>query len=624
MTVADPVAPSGAATGDGGRLARWIRTDPVRAAAVALIAVQVVWRPQIAAQGFLAYDDFSLASRAADAHLNFTYLGTLFNNHFMPGGMLVTWVVTRLWGLSFTPYLVLMTVGQALVSIAFYRLLRQLLRPGWAQLVPLAVLLFSPLTLEVDSWCAVAVNLLPMQLAMVLAVGAQAKYVRSRHPKHLVSLGFSLLLGLVFFEKSLLITPFVFLLTACLFVPGGPVRAVLRTAVRYWQSWAVLVGVSLGYLALYAARAKSAGHSPASAGQAFTFVKQLLLDTLVPGLFGGPWQWFGTGDGPPVTAPADVPRWLSLGLLAALVVVTALARPVAIRAWALLLGYVVLVGVLLAVTRLGFYFSPAAGLAPRYVADVVVVAALCVGVALLGLRDPRPDGPSQDARVADWPPVTRSREAIAVALVVALGGYLLGSAWSAARFTDYWKVKQGREYLATVRTELAKVPAGSVFLDRAVPPGVQSPLSFPYNLQSQFLRPLAHRPVFVKQAADPLLIDDTGHVRHTLVQGVDSLPGTTADCGYRVDAGQTVQMHLTTPMYDWQWVARVGYYSSGETDARLVMGTGDGTWFHIEPGEHQSIFLVAGVGDTVQLTVQDPSVTVCFDKVTVGQAVPRP
>src|SRR5581483_8821970 len=109
-------APS-AATGDGGRVARWVRTDPVRAVAVALIVVQVIWRPQIAARGFLAYDDFSLASRAAESHLNFDYLGTVFNNHFMPASMLITWVVTRLWGLSYTPYLVLMTVAQAGVSI---------------------------------------------------------------------------------------------------------------------------------------------------------------------------------------------------------------------------------------------------------------------------------------------------------------------------------------------------------------------------------------------------------------------------------------------------------------------------------------------------------------------------
>src|SRR5689334_24622765 len=119
MTVTEQAAP-GAATGDsGGRVARWVRADPVRAAAVALIAVQVVWRPQIAARGFLVFDDFSLASRAAESHLNADYLGTLFNNHFMPGGLLVTWLVTKVWGLSYLPCLVVMAVTQAVVSIAF-------------------------------------------------------------------------------------------------------------------------------------------------------------------------------------------------------------------------------------------------------------------------------------------------------------------------------------------------------------------------------------------------------------------------------------------------------------------------------------------------------------------------
>ena len=44
--------------------------------------------------------------------------------------------------------------------------------------MPLCLFLFNPLTLEVSAWWAVGINLLPMQLAMVLAVGAQVRYLR--------------------------------------------------------------------------------------------------------------------------------------------------------------------------------------------------------------------------------------------------------------------------------------------------------------------------------------------------------------------------------------------------------------------------------------------------------------
>jgi hypothetical protein len=642
MSVTEQAGP-GAAAGEGGRVARWIRSDPVRATAVALIAVQIAWRPQIAARGFLAFDDFTLASRSAESHLTVDYLTTLFNNHFMPAGLLITWLVTHAVGLAYWPYVMLMTLGQAAVSIAFYRLLRELLRPGWGQLVPLAVFLFSPLTLEVTSWWAVGVNLLPMQLAMVLAIDAQVRYARTRRPRHLVTLGLALLLGLLFFEKSVLIAPLVFLLTACLFTSGGPVRSLLRALVRYWQSWAVLLGIWVAYLALYLTRAQSSLHRPASAGEAFDFVRQLILFTLIPGLFGGPWRWLAAGDGAPVTAPAEVPRWLALGAFVALVVLTVLARRIATRAWVLLLGYVALVAVLLAMTRLGFFFSAAAGLAPRYVSDVVVVAALCIGVAVLGLRDPVPvtatpeatmpdattpeaAAPAADpdaAPVAGSPAVLRSREGIAGVLVVVLAAYLLGAAWSAARFGDDWAVKRGRDYLRTAEQELATVPPGTVFLDQAVPESVQSSLAWPYNLQSHFFRPAQHRPVFVTEAEDPSIFDDLGHIRHAVVQGHNILPGTDPTCGYKIDSGGTAHMRLAGNLIEWLWVVRVGYLSSGDSDALLHLGDGS-RWFHVHKGLHQVIMLVEGVGDTIELTVQDPAVTLCTNEITVGRAVPRP
>lgn len=46
------------------------------------------------------------------------------------------------------PYVLLMALGQAILGIAFLRLLRRLLRPSWLLLLPLGALMFSPLTLE--------------------------------------------------------------------------------------------------------------------------------------------------------------------------------------------------------------------------------------------------------------------------------------------------------------------------------------------------------------------------------------------------------------------------------------------------------------------------------------------
>ncbi|MGB2569190.1 hypothetical protein ACPFP2_12155 [Micromonospora citrea] len=373
-----------------GLVGGWARAHPVRAVAAAMILVSLVWRAQLASRGYLAVDDYMLIARAAEADLTPGFLLTLYNNHFMPAALLITWLVTRAVGLAYWPYVLILTAAQAVLAVSFARLLRTLVRPGWALLVPLAVFLFSPLTLEATSWWAVGVNMLPMQIAMVLAVSAQVRYVRSGRRRHLVTLGLAVLLGLLFFEKALLVVPLVFLLTTFLFVGGPPVRAVLTTVRRYWPSWLVLTALSLGFLALYGSRAESSLRRPDSLGEVFSFLWQLLGSTVVPGLLGGPWRWLPAGDGAPVTAPPELGRWIAWVAFLVLVVLTVRLRRVAGRAWLLLASYLTLVTALLAATRLGSIYSDVAGAVPRYVSDVVVVAALCIGVALLGLR-PVPD-----------------------------------------------------------------------------------------------------------------------------------------------------------------------------------------------------------------------------------------
>ncbi|MBM0240352.1 hypothetical protein JNW88_30580, partial [Micromonospora sp. ATA32] len=375
---------------ESGWIGGWVRADPVRAVGVAMILVSLAWRAQLASRGFLAADDWVLVAQSAGSDLTPGFLFSLYNNHFMPAARLLTWLVTHAFGYAYWPYLLLMIVGQALIAVAFHRLLRALLRPGWLLLVPLGMFLFSPLTLEATSWWAVGANMLAMQLAMVLALGAQLKYVRTRRKRHLVSLALSILLGLLFFEKTLLVVPLVFLFTACLFADGGPLRAVATTLRRWWASWAVLAAVSVGFLAAYLSRSESSLRQPNSLFEVLTFLEQLLGSTLVPGLFGGPWRWLGAGDGAPVVAPPELGRWLAWAALIALIVVTLRLRRIAARAWVLLGTYLLVVAALLAATRLGSVFSDLAGAVPRYVSDVAVVAALCVGVALLGLAAPAP------------------------------------------------------------------------------------------------------------------------------------------------------------------------------------------------------------------------------------------
>ncbi|MFC0002550.1 hypothetical protein [Micromonospora siamensis] len=612
-----------ASDGDGpGPFGRWLRADRVRAVAIALIVVSVAWRAGLASRGWFSQDEFVISAQVLDSRLDPDFFLRTFNNHLMPAGLLVAWVMVRAAGFEGWPWVLLLAAGQAAVGVAVYRLLRDLLRPGWGLLVPLCLFLFNPLTLEVSSLWLVGLLVLPMQLALVLAVAAQVRYVRTGRSRHLVTVALWVVFGLLFDTKSLLIVPLLFLLTVFLFTSGRAWRSLVTAVRRYWPAWLVLGVLSGAYLAFYLTRPARELDEPTSVGQVLSFLGDLVGDTVVPGLVGGPWRWTYAGDGPPLVDPYDVAKWLSWAVLVTLVVVTVRRRPSAGRAWLLLACYLGLVAALFAVTRLGGPLGPLVGVVPRYVADVVLVAAICVGAALLGTKDADEDDMSA------WPVPTVLREpgAFAVGLIsmiVVLAAIGVGTLWSTARFGDNWSTKHGREYLATAQAELAAAPPGTVFLDNVVPDRVVAGYFWPDNLQSHFFRPADRRPTFVTEAERPSTFDENGRIRPVAVQGRKILPGPTEGCGHLAKGGQTTRIPLDGHLEEWPYVVQFGYLSSGDSTA--VMRLGDATReITLRRGLNEVFFLLEGAGDAVEVTVGTPGVGVCTNLITVGRIVPAP
>lgn len=588
--------------------------------AIALIVVSVAWRAGLAARGWFSQDEFVLAAQVLDARLDADFLLRSFNNQPTPGGLLTAWLMVRLAGFASWPWVLMLAVGQAAVGVAVYRLLRDLLRPGWGLLVPLALFLFSPLTLEVSSLWLVGLLLLPVQLALVLAVRAQVRYLRTGRHRHLAMVVLWLLFGLLFDPKALLIAPLLFLLTLFLCTDGSPWRSLVTAVRRHWRVWLLLTVLSGAYLAFYLTRPARALDQVTSPGQAFTFLGDLVGATVVPGLLGGPWQWTYAGDGPPLVDPYPVAMWLSWLVLATLVVVTVRRRRSAVRAWLLLACYLGLVSAFFAVTRLGGVLGPMAGTVPRFVADVVPVAAICVGVALFGLRDA---GEQDRYTPRPLPGLPGALNSVAVgraviAVLVAVG---LGAVWSTVTFGDNWSTKHGREYLATAQAELAAAPADTVFLDTIVPDRVVSGYFWPDNLQSHFFRPAEHQPEFVEVAELPVTFDAEGRIRPVRIDGVKVLPGQVPDCGHLVESGRTTQIPLAAPVAEWPYVVEFGYLSSG--DATVTLRLGEATReISVRSGLNKLYFPLPGAGDAIEVTINTPDISLCTKLITVGRVVP--
>ncbi|MFX0594762.1 hypothetical protein [Melissospora conviva] len=606
------------------------RLDPLDRVAALVITLSLLWRASITRRGFLTFDDFPIISQAELGGLSSEHLFTLYNNHFMPAARLLTWFTSRLTEYEYWPHATLMIIGQAAVSIAFYRLLRLMLPTSWMILVPLCLFVFNPLTLEVSAWWAVAINMLPMQLAMILAIGAQVRYMRTRNPRHLITLGASIVVSLFFFEKALLAVSAVFLLVLCLYGSGNPVRAVVTTIRRWWQSWLVLTVISLVFLAGYLSASTSSLRTPSSAGEVGTFLQQFYGQSLATGMLGGPWLWLDAADGPPVVASTQFTQWISWLLVATAIAFTVwLRRRLALRAWTLLLLYSALSAGLIAATRLGSGYSSVSGLVPRYIADVLLIAAICVGVALCGLRRAAPDAMSAAEPVspeyAALPaPVRNHPQRYATALSVAVMLLVGSSVYSGIDFGVDWEDKSGRRYLETARAELALAEPGTVFMDQPVPEVVVPGMLYPWNMQSRFFAPLEQQPVFVTKADRLSVFDSSGHVRPAWVKGVQAEPGPFPGCGYQVGQGSTQRIPLQSAVPDYWQVTRIAYLADRETVARFQIGNGESVSFEVHRGLHAVFLLVPGGSDEAGLAVDDPDASVCVNEIEIGELVPQP
>jgi hypothetical protein len=264
-----------------------------------------------------------------------------------------------------------------------------------------------------------------------------------------------------------------------------------------------------------------------------------------------------------------------------------------------------------------------AGLVPRYLGDVLLVAAICVGVALCGLR--RVD--AADPEPADQPlpgPVRAHPQPFVTALAAGVVLLVASSVYSGVDFGADWASKAGRDYLRTARAELATAEPGTVFIDQPVPELVMPGLSHPWNLQSRFFAPLDDDPVFVTRARRLWVFDASGHVRPAWVKGVKARPGPVPGCGHQVTGGRTVRIPLEATVVDYWQVVRIAYISDRDSAATFRLGTGEVVPFDVHRGLNAMFLLVIAGGDDVELAVGDPAANLCTNEIEIGALVPQP
>jgi hypothetical protein len=612
---------------DWPELATWARNRGVVIFGLILIAAQLIWKSIFIGNYFFWQDDFHFTELALGHSFSWSYLTYVGAGHLFPGVYAIVWVVSRIalynWG--FASAITVIMLGAA--GLAALRLLRTLFGDRPAILVPLLIYLICPLTMLDLRWWSTAIELLPLQIAVFMALNAQVHYVRTGRFRHAIAAAVWLVFGLAFFEKAVVL-PLLLLGVSSAFLMEGPwPRAIGQCLVRYWKSWVLQVLI----LAVYAVVLSQSLHTSTAqptvsgVGQTFSFTWALLKNTFVPGALGGPWQWFPTEDAQyAASAPPGTLAWLALIVAAAVILASIALRRYSWRAWALLAGWLAAADVTPVVLgRVEVLNAGVLALQTRYVSDALPVLVICLGLAFLP-----PAGQPDIRRRAGVPAGTQVGRLAAAGLV---GAFVIGSVWSVQDLQTTTSGVQTRLYIANARLAVAEAPAHTVVVDSQLPGTIMIGAFGKYADTSRVISPMENTAAKTRiqwtssphGTIDHLMVFGTdGRLHQAVIYGQASAPPATGRRCQPAKHGRVVAT-FRVPSGPHSELLRVAYLAdSAAGGGQMTVRYGSSTQqLAIEPGLHSGYLPIQGSAATV--TISSPAIHgLCVGDVQAGILVP--
>jgi hypothetical protein len=597
---------------------RWLNRNAVTLGAFALIAGQVWWKAVTLSHAYFQQDDLVIGGQAANS-LSLHYLFQVYAGHLQPGAFALAWAAVHLSGYDWGLWAGVLLLLQTLAGFALLRALRTLFGNRPAILVPLAVFLFTPMTVPALTWWSAGVQSIPLELALPLAVDQHVRYARGGGIRHAVFAAAWILFGLAFFEKAVAIPLFLFALTSAFIVPGHWRRAAVVTLRRHWPAWAMYVGAVAIEIVVYALQLHTSAASPRMprAGDAVGFGWGLISGTFVPAALGGPWGWSAISA---LYAHALPPSWpLRLSWVAgALIVIASLwYRRQAWRAWAILLGWLIVVDVVPVALGRVWAFGLDLVRETLYVADAAPVLAICLALAFLPLA-----GEQQAYRAR--PP---GRGAVLRLGAAAAALWLFGSFWSVNAYQNHLRPSASRSYLATAAAALAAAPAHTIIYPSPLPSAMIWSLFGQGSNTQHALAPLAVQASGKKiswttapqgTVQNFMIFDQGGQLHGAVVGGPHSRPHQ--GCWFPNVAGVTIP--LDAEVLPGKWLLQVGYFAQQPVTLVVTFG---GHYSQVTLAASPLAFgyvTVQGSGDAATIRTLTSGQRICIGGITVGTVQP--
>jgi hypothetical protein len=614
---------------DWPELATWARNHGVVISGLVLIAAQLIWKSIFISNYFFWQDDFHFLELGLGHPFSWSYLTYVGAGHLFPGVYAIAWVTARIALYNWVFASAITVVLLAAAGLAALRLLRTLFGDRPAILVLLLTYLLCPLTMLDDRWWSSAIELLPLQIAVFMALNAQVHYVRTGRFCHAIAAAAWLVFGLIFFEKALILPLVLFGVTSGFLMEGPWPRAMGRCLAQYWKSWVLEVLILAAYLAVLSQALHTSTAQPTLSGasQAFSFTWELLKNTFVPGALGGPWQWLPTEDAQyAASAPPGMLAWLALIVAVAVILASIALRRYAWRAWAILAGWIIAADVTPVVLgRIEVLNAGALALQTRYVSDALGVLVVCLGLAFLPLT-----GQPDIRRRTAIPAGTQAGRLVAAGLV---GAFVIGSVWSVQDLQATTSGLQTRLYIDNARVAVAQAPAHTVIADSQVPTTIMIG-AFGQNADtSRVIGPMEDAAAKARLrwtssphgTIDHLMVFGTdGRLRQAAIYGQTSAAPVAGRQCHRAAHGRVVAT-FPAPADPHSTVLRIAYLAdtaAGGADMTVRYGSST-QQLVIESGLHSAYLTIQGSAATV--TISSPAIHgLCVGDVQAGIIVPSP
>jgi len=595
--------------------------------ALGMVAVAAALRAMLLASGYFYWDDFILSGRAAKMPLlSFEYLFYNHDGHFMPGAFVLEWLVVRASGLNYSVAAIIMLIAQLGAWYLWWRLLQRTFANHVLILVPLALVLFSPLTWPSMTWWSAALNALPLQYALIIGIAGVLRLRESADTRARLMIVGATIGGLLFFEKAVIVPVAVFGLAIAL--ASGSLRKRVITAFRLdSRLWTGLGIITAAYLIGYATLSPRGASGSATVERVGSTLSSGILRGTFPALLGGPWHWDAIGWGSGIASP---PTWAII--LSALVITTVVAltsRRQSLARWVWLWAGMYLIAdmAIVVVGRLQSDIPPEIAASLRYTADALIPLAFALAVAIMAtVFEPtdRSDKPTEHASA----PISSLETVIAVCLacVVTVGVFVTAMGWREILRGNY-----ARTYVTNATATLGGADPSSAVLSQPVPTAVLYGLAFPYNQTEWFFAPLRHGPQISDSATQLRTLNSAGELGAGALQGtVEALKPKPGFCPYKVTGTQPTKIPLRSPIFDWSHTVGFGYLASADSSISVSLGNPDKAVIGPVTKGLNSLYVTTEGGEqAITLQVSDPNAVVCLNGAAVGtlvasSSIPKP